>query len=528
MFNFKAMLRIYYTIRYLTTVQILYQIKYRLTPRRRRKRSNNFSLEKIKIDHFSSRKETVFSNGDRVSFSYLNKSKSYSLNNIDWNFKDMGLLWGYNLNYFSFLNEQGLSDNQKRLLLENFYSYDDNPLLNHSYPISVRVVNVSKYLSRVRVSSSVIVGGLEEDLRFLSKNLEFHLLGNHLLENAFALFIGGMITGIDRFSDLGSAILKVQLKEQILNDGMHFERSPMYHMIVLERLLDTINFSRAAKNEIEPYLKKYALRMLGLAMNWQSLTRIPMMQDSTYGVALELSHLFDYAGILLGKEVPQLPNEFSDSGYRMLIDGFFGLFINVGAIAPSYQPGHSHADELNFELFYQGCPVIVDTGISTYDINERRSLERSTRSHNCVTIDDKNSSDVWSSFRVGKRAKVELINDGERVTARHFGYSPVVVKRSWTAVGGKVVIEDELSKELNGLTAVGRLHFHPDISIKQIDISQYKLSNGLILRFEIACGLPDILISEYEYSLGFNNTCKAIKLAYQCPKKMKIIISEEN
>ena len=44
----------------------------------------------------------------------------------------------------------------------------------------------------------------------------------------------------------------------------------------------------------------------------------------------------------------------------------------------SYQPGHSHADTFNFELYIKNKPIIVDTGISTYENNQQRRYERST------------------------------------------------------------------------------------------------------------------------------------------------------
>ena len=67
---------------------------------------------------------------------------------------------------------------------------------------------------------------------------------------------------------------------------MHYERSPMYHLIILERLLDALNFAKATSDDLEAMLESYAVRMTGLTMNWEDLDRIPMMQDSAYDVAL--------------------------------------------------------------------------------------------------------------------------------------------------------------------------------------------------------------------------------------------------
>ena len=123
-----------------------------------------------------------------------------------------------------------------------------------------------------------------------------------------------------------------------------------------------------------------------------------MMQDSAYDIALTVPALLKYSKNLLAENLPSRPIELKDSGYRMLKSGSFNLFANVGFVGPSYQPGHSHADELNFELFHKGLPIIVDTGVSTYEKNARRLFERSTRSHNCIVLGG-NSSDVWSGLK---------------------------------------------------------------------------------------------------------------------------------
>jgi len=39
----------------------------------------------------------------------------------------------------------------------------------------------------------------------------------------------------------GLSILAREVPEQVLDDGGHFERSPMYHSIILEDLLDLLN-----------------------------------------------------------------------------------------------------------------------------------------------------------------------------------------------------------------------------------------------------------------------------------------------
>ena len=92
--------------------------------------------------------------------------------------------------------------------------------------------------------------------------------------------------------------------------------------------------------------------MTGLAMNWEDLDRIPMMQDSAYDIALTAHEVLNYSKSLLGEDYPSRSNDLKHSGYRKLNNGNFSLFANVGSIGPSYQPAHAHSDELSFELFY--------------------------------------------------------------------------------------------------------------------------------------------------------------------------------
>ncbi len=93
---------------------------------------------------------------------------------------------------------------------------------------------------------------LADQVRVLERRLEFHLLGNHLLANAKALvFAGFFFEGPDaqRWLYRGRTILDSELPEQVLPDGGHFERSPMYHAIILEDLLDLENLSTDVRDD---------------------------------------------------------------------------------------------------------------------------------------------------------------------------------------------------------------------------------------------------------------------------------------
>jgi hypothetical protein len=458
----------------------------------------------------------------------LNLDQSFTKDSLDWSFADNGMLWTYNLNYFDWLHQRGMSKELGLEILNQFYVTPvvKNPIILHPYPTSLRIINTAKFISKWGIKEDWLYDELVSDLKFISVRLEYHLLANHLLENAFALYIGGVLTNQQEFTLKGKKLLIQELKEQILNDGMHYERSPMYHLIILERLLDALNFAKSNNDSLESKLKSYAIRMTGLILNWKDLDRMPMMQDSAYGIAPSVPAILEYSRRLLGNDFPGAASDLRESGYRRINSGDFRLFVNVGSLGPYYQPGHAHADELNFELFYKGAPVIVDTGISTYEKNQRRLLERSTESHNCIVVNANNSSDVWSGFRVGKRAKVQFLQDDGTITAQHFGYYPIIVKRSFQTLDGPIVITDELKNTPKSFEASGKLHLHPDINIERVDNNTVILSNNLVVKFKSSSETIDVSVSKYKYAKGYNCLITAKVITYTCKALIRITISE--
>ena len=90
----------------------------------------------------------------------------------------------------------------------------------------------------------------------------------------------------------------------------------------------------------------------------------------------------------------------------MSVGPWVGL-IDVAEIGPSYLPAHGHADALTFELSLDGKRVVVDTGTQSYEDGPSRWAQRSTSAHITIEIDGQSSSEVWKSFRVGRRARVD-------------------------------------------------------------------------------------------------------------------------
>lgn len=520
----KSLGRLYETIKPLRKKQWVYQLKYRLFKPIRTKSIQPGEFKLLDLRDFPPKNTSFVVNNETWHFQFLNQSYSKNHKYVDWEFGKFGLLWTYNLNYFDFLHQINMNKELGLEIIKSYYSSSNNSILKHPYPTSLRIINISKFIAINKVNAEWLFSELVADLKLLHRRIEYHLLANHYLENGFALFIGGHITDQKIYIEKGRKIIEEELIEQVLDDGMHYERSPMYHLIILERLLDTLNFSLASGDDLRHKLLVVCRRMLSLTLNWENLERIPMMQDSTYDIALPVSSIIEYGKNLLGNEFPKSLTGFRDSGYRKIDSGNLSAFVNLGEINPGYQPAHSHADELNFELFFKGEPLIVDTGISTYENNEDRLFQRSTLAHNCVTINNRNSSDVWSSFRVGKRARVNLLkeNDNSVLAERLELNSTHRIKRHISLFSNEFVLEDSVSN-LMEKEAKGRLHFHPNVHLNILNDQKIIINTESGYNFLIESkNVESWQLDCYEYSCGFNCSKKSKFLIYHFTKPIQI------
>ena len=91
---------------------------------------------------------------------------------------------------------------------------------------------------------------------------------------ASALFEGNEAT---KWRKKGVEIIKSQLDEQCLKDGGHFERTPMYHSIFLEDILDLLNLCKIVPILFDDYLKNKLTIKADLMLRWLKAMTIQIM-----------------------------------------------------------------------------------------------------------------------------------------------------------------------------------------------------------------------------------------------------------
>lgn len=507
--GFQRLNLLYHTVKYLKGKQIFYRLYYAI-----RNRLFDPAYQKT---YTGSPRELVWKDGIVFQNSYLGQNTFSFLNiirdfndNIDWNFGAYGKLWTYNLNYFDFLNQKNIPVQEGLGLLYKYLEQDSKIKDGKEpYPISLRAINWIKFLSKNRIKDAQLNQLLYNHYQVLLNNLEYHILGNHLLENAFSLLFGAVYFNEKRFWVKADIILRAELEEQILDDGAHFELSSMYHRIILHRLLDCINLLRANTSEksisLLPKLEGKAVKMVSwLAEITFGNGAVPMVNDSAFGIASTPKELIEYAGSL-GIRPKKIP--LSESGYRKFSKSNYECFIDVGQVGPAYQPGHAHADTFNFVLHVDNKPIIVDPGVSTYNINEIRERERSTAYHNTVTVNGQNSSQVWAGFRVGKRAEVTILEDEPNsVSASHNGFKNCNHQRNFIADDNVLLIQDFLEGNAVG---TAYFHCHPGVKVSIDDKGSVKINNTITLAFT---NFVKVKIEKYHFANGYNTTILAKKI----------------
>lgn len=456
------------TIRRLKLIQMVAQVKTRVLKPSYRMLNSKLDLTKTAFEQWSM-KNCSYIDG---CFDFLNISAPF----VSWNDISHGMLWTYNLNYMDWLLQEDLTFDGGAMWIDRFIAdLTDNHIGLDPYPTALRGINWIKFISRHydkidEERLSVWNDSLYSQYVHLNRNLEYHLLGNHLLEDACSLFIASIYFSDRKLYKKSSKLLLKQLSEQILSDGAHFEQSPMYHCVLLDRLLDCCNFSfnnikHDGQERMNVFLRDMAVKMLGhLEAILYSDKSFPLFNDSAVGISPEPMQIFSYAK-RLGLVWEKIP--MNEVGYRYMGNENMEMFADVGNVMASYQPGHTHADTFSFELRVNGSPFIVDTGISTYDKNARRQYERGTSAHNTVQVDGEDSSQVWGGFRVGSRAKVNIITDTDtELKAVHFGYGRSKPHSRTFAIDEDCLhITDELPQMLS---ALNHIHLAHDVKIIEV------------------------------------------------------------
>lgn len=419
-------LRYWNTVRYLKPVQIEHQLEKRLFRRKRKRTEASVaglkapSVQKLHIaipelDYDEAYIERF--RPDRLLEDYVELLHEVHRITDQWKVPEASHLWNYNLHYLEFLIPLVVS--YRKMEDENYFEkwkeYIENWMGQASgdsmepYTISLRIPNILICLEILgeKVKGTEIerkiLDSIYRQYRFLLKNTELSLLANHYFENLKTIVICSVLFGEGDVFRKYFAKLKEQIREQILPDGVHFERSLMYHRIILEdvlrifKVLDSAGY-RTEADSILPTVRAMAAAMENIERGFDT---VPLFNDAGNNVAKGKEQLLAAAKSLCGYKSTD-KTDFPDAGYFKLYFGKCAVLFDCGGIGPSYMGGHSHCDCLSFELSADGHKIFSNSGTGQYQ-GTKRQFFRSTRAHNTMMIDDREQSELWGEHRAARR-----------------------------------------------------------------------------------------------------------------------------
>ena len=527
----------FHTIRYLKFKQVYWRIWFNIIkPKIYKRLTPNLRVSQNKFCSPVKKKVSLL---NKDTFSFLNKSQLFSNTGWDGGQLNISKLWLYNLHYFDDLNATASEERKiwHNELLEGWIQVNKigKGVGWEPYPTSLRIVNWIKWSFSGNTLSNSCKQSLLSQASWINKRIEWHILGNHLFANAKALVFVGLFFYNEQskiWLKKGLKIINDELDEQILDDGGNFELSPMYHAIFLEDLLDLINISKVYPQIIQEVQINKWIKISKKMIGWlETMTHpdgdISFFNDAALEIAPKLNELKEYTqrlGLDYNSTKFNKVTHLSSSGYIRLSSNNVAALLDVARIGPDYQPGHAHADTLSFELSLFGQRVLVNGGTSEYGISSVRHHERSTKAHNTVVVDNQNSSEVWSGFRVARRAypfDLQIKESDQLITisCSHDGYSRLngkpIHRREWQFFDSSLIIKDSIKGSFSSANAY--FHFHPSITIvgNQNNVWNLKMSNGKECILKVKSGESVIQKSYYspKFSSKINTYCLKVSLS---------------
>jgi len=484
--------QIFHTLKYLKFEQICFRFIYKFKKTKLFVIKKPLSVHKWHWNGLAIYKQSMFKGG---TVQYLSLASNVNSSKC-WNDSTKEKLWLYNLHYFDDLNSTDFALREElHFYFVNNWIVQNPPFDGNGwepYPLSLRLVNWVKWFSKKGDVEQKYLVSMLQQASALSQQLEYHILGNHLFANAKALtFIGCYITGeqAEQYLELGLKLLDREIPEQFLADGAHFELSPMYHEILLWDLLELIDLANTSKHTQLLQRLPYWVEVVEKALFWlKSMIHpdgeISFFNDSAIGIAAKPQQIFEYAksiGFSVNDVLPKLITH-KQSGYSRISSLLYTLLIDHANVGPDYLPGHAHADTLSFELSVGNERVFVNSGTSLYGVSKERLRQRKTAAHNTVVVDGDDSSEVWSGFRVARRAYAKLLDVSQNANeiclkAQHDGYKRlkgnVTHIRHFTTKNSEIQIKDKLAGAVKEACAF--FHIHPDIELEIVSDNIVKL-----------------------------------------------------
>jgi hypothetical protein len=267
-----------------------------------------------------------------------------------------------------------------------------------TYSTCERIANSLHWIAALPLSEraekvpSAYLTFLKDSLHWVAKHLEYyrHKTGNHILNNARALIMAGVVLNNQHAVSTGLQIFKRMLPLLIQNDGALRERSSHYQLIVFTWLLDAYTFLSAAGHTDLAFLQNTLTKMRDTASLF--CDEAGFLQVFIGDISPDLSP--EKTALRLLSCYPQWwPAPLNENGkiirddWRLLQNEKSKIILNCpSGRYPKRFPSHAHNDISSFVWIYNGEPILIDCGRARYTKDEISTRQKSARGHNLPLV----------------------------------------------------------------------------------------------------------------------------------------------
>ncbi|ACV46223.1 MULTISPECIES: heparinase II/III family protein [Halomicrobium] len=412
------------------------------------------------------------------------------------------------------------------------------------HAVSLRVMTLSRYSAWLEsegmiASRQLVLEYLYKNALFLQNHIETDVGGNHLIENALALLMAGLIfQQADEWIRSGTELFERTAINQFLGDGSHFEKSPMYHIMSLRRMLTSIGLLSKYGYSIPQTIQHSAEKATEfLTYLTPPDGQIPLLNDSQFYQVLSISEILLYAD-KIDITADNNPDQFGASGYYWLGSGADRMLVDGGCVGPPHLPGHSHIDLLSILLWLDGNRVLTDTGVYQYADDVHRQYARSIKAHNSVQVGDCNPIKIGGQYLMGRRTAPETTMSRNESFKQFEGkyevegfLKPLYTHKRRIQTNGKWwLVTDEVSSH-GDRPIISRLHFHPSIDLKKVDDAKFNIiyDSEYLLGYLQALHCESIVLdtSPYFPEFGTKISRKVLELRYESTPAGYVISKNE-
>ncbi len=233
---------------------------------------------------------------------------------------------------------------------------------------------------------------LMRQARHLQRAVPSDLMGSRLLTAIKGLIYAAacLPLGAKRLTR-ATDLLSRELTAQVLGDGGHVERSPREQLAVLRDLIDMRATLAAAQLEIPDLLQGAIDRMAPMLRFFRHGDgALALFNDSVENEAWLIDLVLTQSDAK-GKPLSSAPH----SAFERIAANRTLLLIDVGAPPQSGYESHCFAGTLSFEMSVGKDRLIVNGGAGVGGSPVWRRAMQSTLAHSTLTIDDRNSSEIF-------------------------------------------------------------------------------------------------------------------------------------